>query len=52
MRPIHILLGIITTAIWGFNFVVLKVALVDIPPLLLTALRFLFACLPTRVVST
>ncbi len=46
MRPLHILLGILTAAIWGFNFVVLKVALVDIPPLLLTALRFLFACLP------
>lgn len=46
MRPIHILFGILTTAIWGFNFVVLKVALEDIPPLLLTALRFLFACLP------
>jgi O-acetylserine/cysteine efflux transporter len=46
MRPIHILLGIITTAIGGFNFVVLKVALEDIPPLLLTALRFIFACLP------
>ncbi len=46
MRPIHILLGIITTAIWGFNFVVLKVALEDIPPLLLTALRFIFSCLP------
>jgi O-acetylserine/cysteine efflux transporter len=46
MRPIHIFLGMITTAIWGFNFVVLKVALEDIPPLLLTALRFLFACLP------
>jgi O-acetylserine/cysteine efflux transporter len=46
MRPLHILLGIITTAIWGFNFVVLKVALEDIPPLLLTALRFMFACLP------
>jgi O-acetylserine/cysteine efflux transporter len=46
MRPLHILLGILTTAIWGFNFVVLKVALEDIPPLLLTALRFLFACLP------
>lgn len=46
MRPIHILLGIIITAIWGFNFVVLKVALEDIPPLLLTALRFMFACLP------
>jgi O-acetylserine/cysteine efflux transporter len=46
MRPVHILLAILTAAIWGFNFVVLKVALVDIPPLLLTALRFLFACLP------
>jgi O-acetylserine/cysteine efflux transporter len=46
MRPIHILLAIFTAAIWGFNFVVLKVALVDIPPLLLTALRFSFACLP------
>jgi O-acetylserine/cysteine efflux transporter len=46
MRALHILLGILTTAIWGFNFVVLKVALEDIPPLLLTALRFSFACLP------
>ncbi len=46
MRPQHIVLGILTTAIWGFNFVVLKVALEDIPPLLLTALRFMFACLP------
>jgi O-acetylserine/cysteine efflux transporter len=46
MSPLHILLGLVTVAIWGFNFVVLKVALVDIPPLLLTALRFLFACLP------
>jgi O-acetylserine/cysteine efflux transporter len=49
MRPLHILLGILTTAIWGFNFVVLKVALEDIPPLLLTALRFMFACLPVLV---
>lgn len=46
MSPLHIFLGLVTVAIWGFNFVVLKVALVDIPPLLLTALRFLFACLP------
>jgi O-acetylserine/cysteine efflux transporter len=46
MRPIHILLGILTMAIWGFNFVVLKVALIDLPPILLTALRFLFSCLP------
>jgi O-acetylserine/cysteine efflux transporter len=46
MKPIHILLGILTAAIWGFNFVVLKVALVDLPPLLLTAIRFILACLP------
>lgn len=46
MRPVHILFGILTAAIWGFNFVVLKMALQDIPPLLLTALRFSFACLP------
>jgi O-acetylserine/cysteine efflux transporter len=46
MRPLHILLGILVAAIWGFNFVVLKVALVDVPPMLLTALRFLFSCLP------
>ncbi len=46
MRWQHIILGIITTAIWGFNFVVLKYALLDVPPILLTALRFIFACLP------
>jgi O-acetylserine/cysteine efflux transporter len=51
MRPLHMLLGLITAAIWGFNFVVLKVALQDIPPLLLTALRFLFACLPVLVLA-
>ena len=46
MKPQHVALGILTTIIWGFNFVVLKVALVDLPPILLTALRFSFACLP------
>jgi O-acetylserine/cysteine efflux transporter len=46
MRWQHVALGIITTAIWGFNFVVLKIALVDVPPILLTALRFILACLP------
>jgi O-acetylserine/cysteine efflux transporter len=39
-------LGVLITAIWGFNFVVLKVALVDVPPLLLTAIRFTLCCLP------
>ena len=46
MRPIHVFLGLLITAIWGFNFVVLKVALVDVPPILLTALRFILSCIP------
>ena len=46
MRWQHIALGVLITAIWGFNFVVLKVALVDVPPILLTAIRFIFSCLP------
>jgi O-acetylserine/cysteine efflux transporter len=46
MRWPHFLLGILVAAIWGVNFVVLKVALVGVPPLLLTAIRFALACLP------
>ena len=46
MRWQHIALGVLITAIWGFNFVVLKVALVGVPPILLTAIRFIFSCLP------
>jgi O-acetylserine/cysteine efflux transporter len=46
MRWQHIALGVLITAIWGFNFVVLKVALVGVPPLLLTAIRFMLSCLP------
>jgi O-acetylserine/cysteine efflux transporter len=46
MRWQHVALGILATAVWGFNFVVLKVALVDLPPLLLTAIRFILSCLP------
>ena len=34
------------TAIWGFNFVVIKVGTDGIPPLLLAALRFVFVALP------
>jgi O-acetylserine/cysteine efflux transporter len=51
MRPLHMALGVLTAAIWGFNFVVLKVALEDIPPFLLTALRFLFTALPVVILA-
>ena len=43
-RDILIALGVV--AIWGVNFVVIKIGLQDLPPILFTALRFLFAALP------
>ncbi len=46
MKPQHIALGILTAAIWGFNFVTIKYSLQSFPPLLLTALRFLIAAAP------
>jgi len=46
MSPQHILLAILVTAIWGFNFVVIHWGLGDMPPLLLSAMRFLVAAIP------
>jgi O-acetylserine/cysteine efflux transporter len=46
MLPAHVALAFLCTLIWGVNFVVIKWALVDFPPLLLTALRFLLASIP------
>lgn len=37
------------TAIWGFNFVMIKIGLDGYPPLLLNALRFALAALPALV---
>ncbi len=42
MAPRDLALALLVVAIWGFNFVVIKVGVADVPPLLLTALRFLF----------
>jgi O-acetylserine/cysteine efflux transporter len=42
----HLLLALAVAAVWGSNFVVIKVALVHLPPLLLAALRFTLAFLP------
>lgn len=49
MRPLHILLAVLVAAIWGFNFVVIKVGLRDFPPILFSGLRFLVAALPLLV---
>jgi O-acetylserine/cysteine efflux transporter len=46
MKPSDILLALLTIAIWGSNFVVIKFGLQGLPPILFSSLRFLFAALP------
>jgi O-acetylserine/cysteine efflux transporter len=46
MKPADILLALVVVLVWGFNFVVIKVGLQGLPPILFTALRFAFAALP------
>jgi O-acetylserine/cysteine efflux transporter len=46
MKPQDIALAVTVMAIWGFNFVVIKTGLTEVPPLLLTGLRFVFSALP------
>ena len=42
----HLLLALLVVTIWGFNFVVTRLALDHYPPLLLVALRFALAAIP------
>jgi len=42
----HILLALLVVAIWGFNFVVIKLSVEALPPILAASLRFLAAALP------
>ncbi len=46
MKPGHALLALLIAAVWGFNFVVIRAGLEDLPPLLLVVLRFVVAVLP------
>ena len=46
MKFRDILLAIFVTALWAFNFVVIKVGLGDLPPLFFAALRFTVAAFP------
>ncbi len=46
----HLLLAIAVMAVWGSNFVVIKVALAHLPPLTLATLRFAAVCLPAALV--
>lgn len=42
----RLLLALLIVAIWGSNFVAIKLALHDLPPLLLVTLRFIFVAVP------
>ena len=45
----HALLALAVVAVWGTNFVVIKAALAELPPLLLAALRFTLAFAPAAL---
>jgi len=42
----HLLLALAIVAVWGTNFVVIKISLASFPPFLFAALRYVFALLP------
>ncbi len=46
MSPKDLLLALVVIIVWGLNFVVIKVGLDDMPPMLLGALRFMLAAFP------
>ncbi|MCU1724947.1 EamA family transporter [Pseudomonas sp. 5P_5.1_Bac1] len=46
MQRKHLLLAVLVTAVWGFNFPITKLGLAHIDPLLLTAIRFALAAFP------
>ena len=45
----HFLLAVLITAVWGTNFVVIRLGLNHFPPLLFAALRFVFVFLPAAL---
>ena len=42
----HLLVALVVVSIWGANFVAVKIALNDLPPLLLCTVRFVFVAFP------
>lgn len=46
MPAIDRLAALLVVTVWGLNFVVIKVGVADVPPLLLGALRFVFLAFP------
>jgi len=46
MSPRDLLLALLVVVVWGLNFVMIKWGVEEVPPLFLTALRYLCAALP------
>lgn len=46
MKPLHTLLILLVVAVWGFNFVFVKIGLSELPPMLLCSTRFILVSLP------
>lgn len=46
MKPLHLAAALLMVTIWGFNFIVIRWGLNDVPPLTLTFLRFALAAFP------
>lgn len=46
MSPLHLTLALLTMLIWGLNFVIVKLGLATLPPLLFSALRFFLSAFP------
>ena len=49
MKVQHVALAVLIAAIWGFNFVAIKLGVTAVPPFLLTALRFMLAAFPAML---
>ena len=50
VRPLHIALAFLIVAVWGTNFVVIKVGLGELPPFLFATLRFIACAVPFALV--
>jgi O-acetylserine/cysteine efflux transporter len=46
LHPLHIALAFLIVAVWGTNFVVIKMGLAELPPFLFVALRFTVCAFP------
>jgi len=46
MSPAHLLLALAVVIVWGTNFVIIKLGLGELPPLLFATLRFFFSFFP------